>query len=270
MPLTPASSPAADPFAEPRSARLTAWGNSLLAGFAPPDHVVEEVVGSDERHRMVGLPGDVEGEQHALSWGLGRLRVLGVKGLRLALPAEGHPLGLTGPAPFNVAALAVGEAVLAVGVPIGFVPEIEVYGPPGDQSATVLWRCLEVRDAPPADVPSLYEAERELAEGLRETTLLLSRLDVAGAGPEALRALEQYRRRTHGSLLAPGYPPRAVRVLESARQVSALLNIAADSHGAAVSAGEMAARAAALTPLRRTARRAQVAAYNALVDEASS
>jgi hypothetical protein len=58
-----------------------------------------------------------------------------------------------------------------------------------------------------------------------------------------------------------------VRVLESARQVSALLSIAADSHGAAVSAAEMAARAAVLTPLRRIARRAQVAAYNALVDE---
>lgn len=157
--------------------------------------------------------------------------------------------------------------MLAVGVPIGFVPEIEVYGPPGDQSAIVLWRCHEVREAPPADVPSLHEAERELADGLREATVLLARLDVAGAGPEALRALEQYRARGHSKLLAPGYPPRAVRVLESARQVSALLAIAAGSHGAAVSAGEMAARATVLTPLRRMARRAQVAAYNALVDE---
>ncbi|MFI9271969.1 hypothetical protein ACIGXM_14785 [Kitasatospora sp. NPDC052896] len=261
------STPAENPCSEPRSARLTAWGNSMLGGFAPPDHVVEEVVGSDERHRVAGLPGDAEGELHGLSWALGRLRVLGVTGLRLALPAEGHPLGLTGPAGFNGLAMAAGEAALAVGVPLGFVPEVEVYGPPGDQSATVLWRCHEVRDAPPADVPSLYEAERELADGLREATVLLTRLDVAGAGPQALRALEQYRRRGHSELLAPGYPPRAVRVLESARQVSALLAIAAESHGAAVSAGEMAARAAVLAPLRRTARRAQVAAYNALVDE---
>ncbi|GAA1239143.1 hypothetical protein GCM10009665_32030 [Kitasatospora nipponensis] len=272
MPLTPAENPsadsAADPFAEPRSALLTAWGNSLLAGFAPPDHVVEEVVRDDERHRVVDLPGEPAGELHGLTWALGRLRVLGVRGLRLALPAEGHPLGLTGPAPFNLAALDAGEAVLAVGAPVGLVPQVEVYGPPGDQATTVLWRCHEVQQGPPADVPSLYEAERELADGLREATALLARLDVAGAGPQALRALEQYRRRGHSQLLAPGYPPRAVRVLESARQVSALLTIAAGGHGAAVSAGEMAARAAALTPLRRTARRAQVAAYNALVDEA--
>ncbi|MFE9429257.1 hypothetical protein ACFYNO_40655 [Kitasatospora sp. NPDC006697] len=266
MPLTPA---APDYFAEPRSARLTAWGSSLLAGHAPPDQVVEEVVGGDERHRVTGLPGDPEpGEQHGLSWALGRLRVLGAKGLRLALPTEGHLLGLTGPAEFNAAAMAAGEAVLAVGLAVGLVPEVTAYGPPGDQSVTVLWHCHEVREAPPADVPSLHEAERELADGLREATVLLSRLDVAGAGPEAMRALEQYRRRGHSRVLAPGYPPRAVRVLESARQVSALLAIAAGGHGSAVSAAEMAARSAVLTPLRRTARRAQVAAYNALADEA--
>jgi uncharacterized protein (UPF0261 family) len=124
-----------------------------------------------------------------------------------------------------------------------------------------------VNDGPPADVPSLHEAEFELADGLREATALLTRLDVAGAGPEALRALETYRRRGQAELLAPGYPPRAVRVLQSARQVAALLAIASGGHGAAVSASEMAARRDVLAPLGRTARRAQVAAYNALVDE---
>src|SRR5262249_48772561 len=74
-----------------------------------------------------------------------------------------------------------------------------------------------------ADVRSLREAERELAEGLREATAVLARLDVAGAGPEAMRALEVYRRRSHRSLLAPGYPARAVRVLESAQRISAIL-----------------------------------------------
>ncbi|WP_035794403.1 hypothetical protein [Kitasatospora mediocidica] len=259
--------PADNPYQEPRSGRLTAWGNSLLAGFSPPDHLVEEVVGSDEPHRVTGLPGDAAGDLHGLSWALGRLRVLGATGLRLALPAEGHPLGLTGPAAFNLAALTAGEAVLAVGLPLGLVPQVDVHGPPGDQATTVLWRCLEVQDGPPADVPSLYEAERELAEGLYEATAMLTRLDVAGAGPDALRELDRFRRRGHTELLAPGYPPRAVRVLESARQIAALLAIAAGSHGAAVSASEMAARSAALAPLRRTARRAQVAAYNALVDE---
>ncbi|MFF4383403.1 hypothetical protein [Kitasatospora sp. NPDC001547] len=259
--------PADNPYEEPRSGRLTAWGNALLAGLVPPDDAAAAVLGSDEVHRVTGLPGDEPGERHGLTWALGRLRVLGVRGLRLALPSAGHPIGLTGPKAFNERAMDAGEAVLAVGAPLGLVPEVEVYGPAGDRSATVLWRCSEVDDAPPADVPSLHEAERELADGLREATVLLTRLDVAGAGPEALRALDAYRRRGHGELLAPGYPPRAVRVLESARQVSALLAIASGGHGAAVSASEMAARQSVLAPLRRTARRAQVAAYNALVDE---
>lgn len=261
------ASPADNPYEEPRSGRLTAWGNAVLGGLTPLDDAAAAVRGRDESHRVTGLPGDGDAESHGLTWALGRLRVLGATGLRLALPTAGHPLGLTGPARVNAAALAAGEAVLAVGVPVGLVPEVEVFGPAGDRSANVLWRCYEVNDAPPADVPSLDEAERELAEGMREATLLLTRLDVAGAGPESLHALEEYRRRGHRRVLAPGYPPRAVRVLESARRVSVLLAIAAGEHGAAVSAGEMAARREALAPLERTARRARVAAYNAMVDE---
>ncbi|GAA2836756.1 hypothetical protein GCM10010441_71420 [Kitasatospora paracochleata] len=261
------ATPADNPYQESRSGRLTAWGNALLGGHASPDDAAAAVLGSDDAHRVTGLPGDSPGELHGLTWALGRLRALGVKGLRLALPVAGHPLGLTGPAAFNAAALGAGEAVVAVGSTVGLVPEVEHYGPPGDRGVRVLWQCHPVEDALPADVPSLDEAERELADGLREATRLLVRLDVAGAGPEALQALESYRRRGHSEALAPGYPPRAVRVLESARQVSALLGIAAGGHGAAVSASEMAARREVLAPLERTARRAQVAAYNAIVDE---
>ncbi|MDH6129461.1 hypothetical protein [Kitasatospora sp. GP82] len=261
------ATPADNPYEEPRSGRLTAWGNALLAGLVPPDNAAAAVLGEDETHRVTGLPGDTDGEQHGLTWALGRLRVLGVTGLRLALPWAGHPLGLTGPAGFNARALVAGEAVLAIGAPIGLVPEVEVYGPAGDQGVRVLWQCGTVNDGPPTGVPSLHEAERELADGLREATLMLTKLDVAGAGPEALRALEAYRRRGHTELLAPGYAPRAVRVLESARQISALLAIALGGHGAAVSASEMAARREVLAPLVQTARRAQIAAYNSLPDE---
>jgi hypothetical protein len=138
----------------------------------------------------------------------------------------------------------------------------------------VVWRCLPVRDAPPADVPSLAEAERELNEALREATAALTALDVAGSGPGAQAALDAYRAHRFRSVLAPGYAGRAVRVLELAQRVSALVDIAAGrysgdgaEHGAAVSASQMAARAEALRPVERTARRAQVAAYNAFVDE---
>ncbi|MDI5963064.1 hypothetical protein POF50_034545 [Streptomyces sp. SL13] len=257
---------------EPRAGRMTAWGNALLGGFVSPDDAVDAIVGSDAAHRMAGLPGE-DGEV-GLTLGLGRLRALGVRGLRLALPVPGHPLGLSGPAPFNAAALAAGEAVLAVGGAVGLVPEVRRAGPAGDEHVEVVWRCAPVREAPPADVPSLGEAERELAEALRDATQALSRLDVAGAGPAARAALEAYRARAEQGrqVLAPGYPPRAVRVLALAQRVAALTSIAGvpatGEHGAAVSATQIAARAEVLRPVERTARRAQVAAYNAFVEEA--
>ena len=162
--------------------------------------------------------------------------------------------------------------MVAYGVPYGMVPEVTEAGPAGDLHVEVVWRVLPVREAPPADVPSLSEAERELAEALRDATAVLSRLDVAGSGPVAEAAVDAYRARAEGGrgrdVLAPGYPPRAVRVLELAQRVGALVSLArTNGHGGAVSASEMAARGEALRPVERTARRAQVAAYNSVVEE---
>jgi hypothetical protein len=254
-----------DVFDEPRSGRLVAWGNAVLGGSAAPDDAAEAVRGADDAHRVEGVPG---AEGAGLTLAFGRLRALGATGLRLALPAPGHPLGLTGPAGFNSRALEAGQAVLTVGpVVLGLLPEVVRHGPEGDSLTRVVWHAEPVNEGVPADVPQLSDAERELAAGLREATEALLRLDVAGGGPAVQRALEGFRRRRTPVLLAPGYPPRAVRVLESARQVGALLTLASVTDGAAVSAAEMAARAEVLRPLGRTVRRAQVAAYNAMVDE---
>ncbi|WP_409240155.1 hypothetical protein [Streptomyces sp. PA5.6] len=253
---------------EPRSGRLAAWGNALLAGLVSPDDAVLAMVGDDAVHRVEGLPGETG--PVGLTLAMGRLRSLGVTGLRVALPAPGHPLGLSGPPEFNARALAAEEAVVGFGAPYGLVPEVYEAGPDGDVHVEVVWHCLPVREAPPADVPSLGEAERELAEALREATEVLSRLDVAGSGPVAEAALDAYRARAERGreLLAPGYPPRAVRVLELAQRVGLLISLAYENgHGGAVSASEMAARGQALRPVERTARRAQVAAYNAYVEE---
>ncbi|MFF4753995.1 hypothetical protein ACWD5R_16365 [Streptomyces sp. NPDC002514] len=253
---------------EPRSGRLTAWGNALLAGLVAPDDAVDAIVGKDAVHRLEGLPG--EPAPVGLTLGLGRLRTLGATGLRVALPQPGHPLGLSGPPEFNARALEAEEAVVCQGAAFGLVPEVYEAGPDGDVHVEVIWRCLPVREAPPADVPSLGEAERELAEALREATDVLSRLDVAGSGPVAEAAIDAYRARAERGheVLAPGYPPRAVRVLELAERVALLVSLACENgHGGAVSASEMTARGDALRPVARTARRAQVAAYNSVVEE---
>ncbi|MFF3249172.1 hypothetical protein ACFYWY_36845 [Streptomyces sp. NPDC002870] len=253
---------------EPRSGRLAAWGNALLAGYVSPDDAALAIVADDAVHRVEGLPG--EAGPVGLTLALGRLRTLGVTGFRVALPTPGHPLGLSGPPEFNARALDAEEAVVASGAAYGLVPEVYEAGPAGDQHVEVVWHCLPVREAPPADVPSLGEAERELAEALREATEVLSRLDVAASGPVAEAAIDAYRARAERGreALAPGYPPRAVRVLELAQRVGLLISVAYENgHGGAVSASEMSARVEALRPVERVARRAQVAAYNAYVEE---
>lgn len=226
------------------------------------------MVGEDTVHRVEGLPG--EAAPVGLTLALGRLRALGVSGLRVALPAPGHPLGLSGPPEFNARALQAEEAVVCHGAAFGLVPEVYEAGPEGDVHVEVVWHCLPVREAPPADVPSLGEAERELAEALREATEVLTRLDVAASGPVAEAAIDAYRGRAEqgGEVLAPGYPPRAARVLGLAQRVGVLISLArVNGQGGAVSASEMVARAEALRPVERTARRAQVAAYNSVVEE---
>ena len=253
---------------EPRSGRLAAWGNALLAGLVSPDETVIAVVGEDAVHRVEGLPG--ESAPVGLTLALGRLRAVGVTGLRVALPVPGHPLGLSGPPEFNARAIDAGEAVICHGAPWGLVPEVSEAGPEGDVHVEVMWHCMAVREAPPGDVPSVGEAERELAEALREATAVLSRLDVAGSGPVAEAAIDAYRARAgrRREVLAPGYPGRAVRVLEMAQRVGLLVSLALENGpGGAVSSAEMGARAEALRPVERTARRAQVAAYNAWVEE---
>ncbi|MFE0812983.1 hypothetical protein ACFW4M_10795 [Streptomyces sp. NPDC058794] len=270
---------------EPRAGRLAAWGNALIAGMVSPDDAAIAIVGEDAVHRVEGLPG--EAAPVGLTLALGRLRALGARGLRVALPAPGHPLGLSGPPDFNARALEAEEAVVCHGAALGLVPEVYEAGPEGDVHVEVVWHCLPVREAPPADVPSLGEAERELAEALRDATEVLTRLDVAGSGPVAEAAVAAYRARVDGAarsaslrgggrvaggrgpeVLAPGYPSRAVRVLEMAQRVGLLISLAYENgHGGAVSAGEMAARGEALRPVERTARRAQVAAYNSVVEE---
>ncbi|MFF4449749.1 hypothetical protein [Streptomyces sp. NPDC001502] len=252
---------------EPRSGRLAAWGNALLAGLVSPDEAVLSIVGEDAVHRVEGLPGETG--PVGLTLALGRLRALGVTGLRVALPAPGHPLGLSGPPEFNARALEAEEAVVAVGAALGLVPEVSEVGPAGDVHVSVTWHVLPVREAPPADVPSLGEAERELAEALREATEVLTRLDVAGSGPVAEAALSAYRARAEAGreALAPGYPARAVRVLALAQRVDLMVSLAYENgHGGAVAASEMAARAEALRPVERVARRALVAAYNSAVE----
>jgi hypothetical protein len=185
------------------------------------------------------------------------------------VPEAGDPTGLPGPAATTAAAVAAREAVLTVGprdLPsYALVPAFA----PSPEGLVVRWDVLEATSStPPHGLPSLSEAERGLAQAMATATVTLDALDVAagrdGLGPR-LSGLDVALR----SLVLPHtLPGRAKRLVVTATRLLAVLTWAAESDGAAVSAGEAAQRAAALAPLRRAARYAVAAGYSAEAEPA--
>ncbi len=244
-----------------RSARFVAWANAVLVAGVSPDEAALQIRLDDPPHRVDGLPlGDGQSLTVVLAW-LARSPVWTV---RLVLPVPGDPVGLPGPGPLASAALAGGEAALLgdpTGRSYGIVPVVD--------ESEVRWTAY---DAGPAEVapalPSLAEADRGLAEALRDATERLTRLDVARLPSGAATSLAALRDgRLDGSGLAPGYPPRAYALLVRARRLRVVSGLAFGDDGGAVTASEAAARRAALEDLERAARHAETAAYNAVFEE---
>ncbi|WP_433513399.1 hypothetical protein ACQP2T_59075 [Nonomuraea sp. CA-143628] len=261
----------------PVSPPLVAWGNAWLAGHVGLDEAVDRVeaaagpavVGpadvSGSPVDVSGSPADVSGSPAGVSGSaavgdvplrayLAGLRSDGLTEFRLALPAPGDPLGLSGPPAFNAAAVEAGQAVIAVlsGHCLGLVPSPDLRG-----SSYVGVR-LAVHPSGPVrvDLPSVAEAERELSIAMRSATDALASVD--GPAPERPDRLGRL-----GGELAPGYPGRAHRVSALATRLGAVLRVA-DERG--LTSGQLAASGEALRELDRAVRRALVAAHHAIFE----
>ncbi|NJP95952.1 hypothetical protein HCN51_42065 [Nonomuraea sp. FMUSA5-5] len=223
---------------------LVAWGNAWLAGHVGLDEAADHVEAAG---------GPVVAGEVPLRKYLANLRSEGLRELRLALPAPGDPLGLSGPPPFNSAAVDAGQAAIAVLADrnLGFVPQ------PDRRGSSYVGVLLEVHDAGPVrhDLPSLAEAERELSDAMRSATEALTSVE----GP----AQHRPERPERGGELAPGYPGRAHRVSVLATRLAAVLRVA-DERG--LTSGQLAVRGAALRELDRAVRRALVAAHHAIFE----
>lgn len=257
----------------PRSARLAAWGTAVLRVEAPAADAVAAVTRDDEPHTVSWAGGGTEPGGGDLAGLLADLAASGVVALRAALPAPGHPLGLPGPADFNADATESGEAVLTVpaagdGPWWGVLPEVTEFGSWLEPGAMVAWTVVPVTARQPTGVPALPEAERELATALADATRVLATLDVARWRDDAADRIAAVR---DGSLapdaLPAGVLPRARRVAASAARVQAIVALAREDDGAAVTGYEATRRAEALREVDAVARRALVAALNATVDE---
>jgi hypothetical protein len=239
---------------------LTGWGNAWLAGIVGLDDVITHVhasLGDQSPHTLAGEP---------LVLGLGRLRAAGAQRLRLLLPVPGDLAGLPGPPALNRDAVDAGEVIIVVGPtpPLALVPRVVTHGSAVEGTLeSVHWELSTVA-CNVAPTVGLRAAELELADAIRTTTATLVDLDIAGARPEVLALLRDRGNQTPAPMLPPGYPPSAHALLARAARLASLLDLAARDDGAAVSAGEVTHRAAALRGLHTAVRRAYEATFDAI------
>jgi len=249
------------------SATLAVWASAWLAGTAAPDDVLDALAPWSDAHdaraaddataSATGLPGPGESPT-SLTMLLAALRRSAPRGqARVVLVAPGDVRGLPGPGWFSREAIAAGEGVLFAEVGVGLVPSCVADG-------VVRWTVYPVPD--PGPVPeyvALNQAERDLRDQVRTSASVLTDLGVARHRPGVREEIAASLRARPQALWPSGMPPQALRVLQQADEVDAILAAAAgDDPGGALSASAADARREALRPIEtavRVARRAAVA-----------
>jgi hypothetical protein len=251
------------------SATMTVWASAWLAGTAAPDDVLDAlepwaaahdvVAADDETARLAGLPGPAD-MPTSIPFLLAALRKIGdgmPSSIRLVLPVPGDVRGMPSTGAFSRAAIEQGHGVLLVDIGYGLIPTPVADG----LLRWTLYSVLEV--VAPDEHLHLGEAEFALREQVRQSASTLTSLGVARHRPGVRQEIENALRARPRSLWPDGMPAQALRVLQHADEVEAILAAASVDHpGGALSASAAQARADALRPLTtavRVARRAAVA-----------
>jgi hypothetical protein len=254
------------------SATLTVWTSAWLSGAAAPDDVLDALRAWGEAHEVVAadaeaavgldlpLAGDFPATPVQL---LAALRSRGAVDARLVLPVPGDVRGLGGGGSFTEAALRAGEAMLLPSLGFGLVPDLIAEG-------LVRWSAYKVDTSAAPEHVGLADAEHGLTDAIRDSAGALQTLDVAKDRPGVRAELSAWLRARPRPEWPAGTPGRALRVLQRAEEVGAILAVAEiDEPGGALSASAAVLRADALRPLGTAVRMARYAAVNEAVREFS-
>jgi hypothetical protein len=257
------------------SATVTVWASAWLVGAAAPDDVLDALAPWADAHDVQAADADTAQLTQlpapgtpvsSVTFLLAALRRAaadrgGAGPARLVLTAPGDVRGLPGPGVFSTAATAAGEGVLfpetGPGGGLGLVPTTVADG-------VLRWTVYRVPDpGPPPEFVALSHAERDLRDQVRQSASVLTSLGVARHRPGVREEIAAALRARPASLWPAGMPPQALRVLQHADEVEAILAAAkVDDPGGALSASAASARREALRPIEtavRVARRAAVA-----------
>jgi hypothetical protein len=191
------------------------------------------------------------------------------------LPVPGDVRGLPAGTEFETEALATGEAVIVAepdGSAVGLVPDFADDEPDSRDASALCWTVYALPSAPIAEHRDLGDAEYALRAAVRSAadTLADIGLGCAGAGAadprplvgQLVEAARQHRIPAHA-------PPRAVRVLENAAHIDAIITVSTGLTAIAVNSSSEAQRAAdAVRPLAAVVRSARTAAVDAILRSA--
>ncbi|OBA76678.1 hypothetical protein A5641_21115 [Mycobacterium sp. 1554424.7] len=291
------------------SVSLSLWANAWLAGKAAPDDVLDALSLWAPKQSVTAYDAVAAGHT-GLPWpdvhdagtvtllqtlrtAVGRPSSPG--SINIVLPVPGDVRGLAPGTQFERDALAAGEAVIVTnpGGPataVGLVPEFaygELDGADDDRDLPELcalsWTVYSLPGAPPLHHYELGDAEYTLRSAVRSAADALGAIgleaasdvdDPRGLVEQLLESARQHRIPDHA-------PSRALRVLENAAHVDAIIAVSAglsrsdspaDRIVAGITQSSSQAQIAtdALRPLTTVVRSARMAAVNAILHSAWS
>jgi hypothetical protein len=275
------------------SVSLSVWANAWLAGAAAPDDVLDALSQWAPRHSVTaydsvaagrtGLPWPDLTDAGAVSL-LQTMRTAAGSGLSapaigVALPVPGDVRGLPAGTQFQRDAVTAGEAII-VGrdeSAVGLVPDFE-YDDLDDESefepelTALSWTVYSVPSAPPTESLDLGEAEYALRAAVRSAADALGAIRAAGADVADPRGLvEQVLESARGHRIPDHAPSRAVRVLENAAHIDAIITVGSGLIPIGLqSSSEVEIASDALRPLGGVVRSARMAAVSAILNSAWS
>nr|WP_046282984.1 hypothetical protein [Mycobacterium sp. UM_NZ2] len=263
------------------STSLSVWANAWLAGRAAPDDVLD-ALSAWAPAQSVAAHDAVVASSIGLSWPdacdggaaalLKLVRGAGPSaagdGIRPVFPVPGDVRGLPAATTFSQEAILAGEAVLIgssdSSPPIGLVPAYSEDTEDG-YAAELCWTVFPLTSMPPSEQHDLGDAEYTLRSAVRTAAEALgstgSRWADYGVEDPRLR-VEQMMEAALLHRIPDHAPKRAVRVLQSAAHVEAIITVSADLLTASAQTSAAVQRAvdtvAPLTSVVRSARSAAV------------
>ncbi|UXA20276.1 hypothetical protein [Mycobacterium sp. SMC-4] len=278
------------------SVSLSVWANSWLAGAAAPDDVLDALSQWAPKHSVTAYD-SVAAERTGLTWpdledsgSVSLLQTLrtasgprtSAPAISVALPVPGDVRGLPPGTQFGRDAITAGEAVLVAHPDgaVGLVPDFE-YSDDSDSEcgeefeaelSALSWTVYSLDTVGHHPHYELGEAEYLLRDAVRSAadTLVALRSGTSGgevADPRAL--VEQVLESVLAHRIPDHAPTRAVRVLENAAHVDAIISVSSGLIPIGLQTSSEAQLAGdALRPLISVVRSARLAAVDAILNSA--